>query len=48
MCVYQRLSEVKNKLLDLFILFPLDQKVKNLLYNEIIFTKASQMETKTT
>ena len=40
---FQRLSEVK--LLDLFILLPLDQKVKKILNNELIFTKASQIET---
>ena len=41
---FQRLSEVK--LLDLFILLPLDQKVKNEFNNELIFTKASQIEMK--
>lgn len=41
---FQRLSEVK--LLDLFILLPLDQKVKKILNNELIFTKASQIEMK--
>ena len=41
---FQRLSEVK--LLDLFILLPLDQKVKKEFNNELIFTKASQIEMK--
>lgn len=41
---FQRLSEVK--LLDLFILLPLDQKVKNNFNNELIFTKVSQIEMK--
>lgn len=41
---FQRPSEVK--LLDLFILLPLDQKVKKILNNELIFTKASQTEMK--
>lgn len=41
---FQRLSEVK--LLDLFILLPLDQKVKKNFNNELIFTKASQIEMK--